>query len=101
MKQPNRRGVLYDRDRLMNAARKGVATTCVQVFNAIQGLRKEDQILGLAAAFLLTATASGIPAQDAFTAVKNLMHDPMTSSGLEARFQAMRFHLNTEVLEDA
>lgn len=95
----DRTRLLVDRDRLMNASRNKVADTCVHIFDRIQGLPKELQVLGLAAAFLLTADASRIPAQDAFTAVKNLMANPLTASGLDLQFQAMKFHLETELLE--
>jgi hypothetical protein len=74
-----------------------VADGCVRIFDRIQGWPKEYQILSLASAFLLACTAAGIPAQDAFTATKNLMADPLTQSGLAPQFQAMQYHLNTEV----
>jgi hypothetical protein len=75
-----------------------VARLCVMLFNAIQNHpRKEEQLLALAAAFLLMAEAAGIPAQDAFTAVKNLMADPLHSDRIEHRFAAMRYHLETEL----
>jgi hypothetical protein len=92
---------LIDRDR-MNSADKGeVATACVRVFDAIQSLPKHVQLLGLAAAFTLMANASRIPAQDAFSATKNLMYDPLTRSRTAPQFQAMDFHLRTEVLPNA
>jgi hypothetical protein len=95
-----RNRLLVDRDKLNHASKSNVASRCVDIFDRIQGWPKELQLLSLAAAFLLSADASGYPAQDAFTAVKNLMADPMTSSGLAPQFQAMRYHLNTEVLAD-
>lgn len=91
---------LVDRDQLNNADRRKVARLCVHIFDRIQGWNKGEQIAALATAFLLLCTASGVPAQDAFTAAKNLMHDPLTSSGIAPQFQAMRYHLNTEVLND-
>lgn len=90
--------VLVDRDRLNLASQKAVAANCVRVFDVLQHYPREHQLLALACSFILLADASGIPAQDVFTASKNLMADPLTSSGLEPRFQAMRFHLNTEIL---
>lgn len=84
----------------MNADRTEVASNCVSIFDRIQDIGKEAQVLALAAAFLLLCTAKRIPAQDAFTAVKNLMTDPTTSSGLGPQFQAMKYHLETEVLHD-
>ena len=89
---------LVDRDKLNMASKQEVAHACVSVFDRIQGWGREKQLLALATAFVLLADASGIPAQDVFTASKNLMIDPMTSTGLAPQFQAMRFHLKTEVL---
>lgn len=89
---------LVDRDALNGAPKKLVADLCVHVFDRLQDRKKEHQLLGLAAAFALLCDACRIPPQDVFTATKNLMADPMTSTGLAPQFQAMRFHLNTEVL---
>lgn len=86
----------------MNDADKvEVASACVRCFDAIQALPKHVQLLGLAAAFLLMCNASGIPAQDGFTTVKNLMYDPLTRSRTAPQFQAMDYHLRTEVLSNA
>lgn len=82
----------------MNADRLTVARLCVMIFSAIQNHRsKEEQLLALAAAFLLMAETAGIPAQDAFTAVKNLMADPLHADRVEHRFAAMKYHLETEL----
>ena len=89
---------LVDRDKLNMANREDVAATCVRIFDRIQGMGKEKQLLGLACSFILLAEAAGIPAQDVFTASKNLMADPMTQTGRAPQFQAMRFHLDTDVL---
>jgi hypothetical protein len=93
--------ILIDRDRINHADKKEVAQACVRVFDAIQALPRHVQLLGLAAAFILTANASGFPAQDAFTAVKNMMYDPLTRSRTAPQFQAMDFHLRSEVLLNA
>jgi hypothetical protein len=90
---------LIDRDALNSAPKRQVADLCVSIFDRIQQRRKEHQLLGLAAAFTLLCDACKVPAQDVFAAVKNLMADPMTSTGLAPQFQAMRFHLRTEVLD--
>lgn len=90
--------ILVDRDRLNHADKREVAAACVKVFDAIQLLPKHVQLLGLAAAFILTSNASGFPAQDAYTATKNLMYDPTTRTGIAPQFQAMDYHLKTEVL---
>lgn len=99
MSTKNKR-LLVNRDALMNAPRQKVADACVAIFDRLQGLPKEMQILALAAAFLLSTDASRIPAQEAFTATKNLMFCERTSSKLDLQFQAMKFHLDTELLTD-
>lgn len=97
-----RRRLLVDRDRLVNAHRANVARLTVLLFDRIQlHESKEEQLLALAAAFLLMAEACGVPAQEAFTAVKNMMADPMRASGIYHQFDAMRYHLDSEVLADA
>lgn len=90
--------LLVNRDKIMFASKTDVANACVSIFDRIQEWSREKQLLALAASFVLLADASGIPAQDVFTTSKNLMADPMTSTGLAPQFQAMKFHLNTEVL---
>lgn len=91
---------LVDRDALMSAPKKTVADLCVHIFDRIQGRAKEHQLLALASAFTLLASACRIEPQDVYSASSRLMADPMTSTGLAPQFQAMRFHLNTEVLAD-
>lgn len=99
MSQTPKHKLLVDRDKLVNANRANVARLCVLLFDRLQlHASKEEQLLALAAAFLLMAEACGIPAQEAFTAVKNMMADPMRASGIYHQFDAMRFHLDTEVL---
>lgn len=92
--------LLIDRDRLMNAPRKIVATATVNIFDRIQGMAKEIQVLALAAAFAITCETSRVEPQDAFTAVKNLMADPMTSTGRGLQFDAMKYHLETDILPE-
>lgn len=76
-----------------------MARLCVLLFDRIQlHENKEEQVLALAAAFLLLAEVAGIPAQDAFVAIKNLMADPLHADGIEHRFAAMKYHLQTELL---
>lgn len=94
----DRKRLLYNRDRLMNASKRSVANITVAIFDRIQGAAKELQILGLAAAFAITCEASRVEPQEAFTAVKNLMADPLTATGRGLQFDAMRYHLDTELL---
>lgn len=52
----------------------------------------------MACAFILMAETCRLPAQDAFAAATNLMKDPLTSTGRHPTFDAMRFHLETDIL---
>lgn len=94
--------LLVDRDRLMNADRKEVASTTVHIFSRIEAFRKERQLLGLACAFVLLCDACNIPAQDVFTAAKNLMANPLKAEAsarpLAPQFEAMGYHLRTDVM---
>lgn len=75
-----------------------MATLVVKAFSAIQDHpRKEEQLLALAGAFVLMASVLKVSAQEAFTAVKNLMTDPLGPDGLVHQFAAMRYHLDTEL----
>ncbi len=94
------RKLLIDYDRLVNADRTTVARTTVELFDRVQHREKEAQLLGLACAFILMAESLRVPAQDAFTAAANLMADKVNPSGREARFDAMKFHLETELLKE-
>lgn len=86
-----RSALLVDRDRLTNASRSEVARLCVLLFDRIQCHDNlEEQLLALAAAFLLTADALDIPAQDAFVCVKNMLADPLRADGMYHQFSAMK-----------
>lgn len=94
--------LLIDRDRLMNADRGVVASLTVRLFSAIEDFRKERQLLALACAFVLLCDACRIPAQDVFTAAKNLMANPIAAEAdarpMGPQFEAMSYHLRTDVL---
>lgn len=92
---------LVDRDRLMNSDKNAVAKATVKAFDAIQHLRRETQLLGLACAFVLLARTLNFPAQDAFVAAKNLMVDPKHSSGMDHRFDAMAWHIQEDLSDEA
>lgn len=89
---------LLDRDKMNHASKADVGKAMVTIFDRIQTWGREKQLLALASAFVLLAEASNVNAQDVFTASKNLMYDPLTASGIAPQFQAMKFHLNTDVL---
>jgi hypothetical protein len=96
-----RRHLLTDRHALTNANRTSVARLCILLFNVVQNHpKKEEQLLALASAFLLMADALGIPAQDAFTAVKNMLADPMRASGIFHQFDAARHYLEADLATD-
>lgn len=92
------RNLLINYDRLVNASKAVVAKACVKVFSLLQEMPPEVQILAQGASFVLLCSAAGVPAQDAFTAVTNLMKDPIASEGLDPKFAAMRFHIREELL---
>lgn len=82
-----------------NANRLRVARLVVGIFDRIQDHPiKEEQLLAMAGAFVLMADAMDIPAQDAFTAVKNLMTEPNKEDGLVHQFAGMAYHLKTELM---
>ena len=89
---------LVDRDALLNESSAETASTCVSLFDRIQGLPKSRQLMGLACAFALMCDASGLQPQDVFSASRNLMADRMTTSGMKPHFEAMKFHLSTDIL---
>lgn len=96
----DRKRLLVNRDRLLHAPRKKVAQACAALFSTVQGLAKEVQILALAAAFTIICEATKLPPRDAHEAVNNLMYDPLTANGRALQFDAMRYHLDTELLPD-
>lgn len=89
---------LIDPDRVNMASRSAVATATVKLFDRIQSLPAHVQLLALAAAFRLLCKASRLQLTDVGTAVENLMHDPLTSTGMEPRFAAMYYHLESHLL---
>ena len=77
-----------------------VGRLAVLLFDRIQlHENKEEQLLALAAAFLLMSEAAGFPAQDSFTAIKNMMADPTRASGIFHQFDALKFHIQDELLK--
>lgn len=91
---------MLDRDKLNGAPRGAVAQACVQLFDRIQHLPREIQLLALAGAFVLMSKALRFDSNDTYQAITNLMKDPKNSSGMLAQFDAMRFHIETELSGD-
>lgn len=69
----------------------------VKLFATVQNMPRETQLLALAAAFVIQSEALGFPTNDAYAAIINLMKDPTNASGRDHRFDAMRFHIQTEL----
>lgn len=93
---------LVNRDQLMNANKTNVARATVRIFDALQTYykRKSEQLMALAAAFVLMTEATGTEPYEAFTAVKNLMVDETHTDRRDHRFAAVKYHLENEVLYD-
>lgn len=85
---------LLDHDRLVNAPAKEVAQASYTILDAVQKLRPEAQVLGAAAYFLASCTRFGVPAQDAFSAVTNLMNE---GDGLREEFAAIQAYMEAEL----
>lgn len=69
----------------------------VQLFATVQNQPKEVQLLSLAASFIIMSEALGFATSDAYTAITQLMKDTRNASGRESRFDAMKYHVETEL----
>lgn len=96
-KAGQRRKSFIDRDKLMAADQKAVGSAMVKLFAAVQNLPKEVQLLALASAFVLESEVLRFFTSDTYAAVVNLMKDEKTSSRRGLQFDAMKFHLETEL----
>lgn len=85
---------MIDRTRLMNMAVTDASRAAMQVIDALQHHRPEAQAVGACAAFLLLAEASGIPAQDLFTATKNIING---AEGKRPEFAAVEMYVQQEI----
>lgn len=85
----------FDRDIFNSLPTKQAARSTIKVLDAIQFLKPEEQIAGLAAAFLLSVERYKVPAQDAFSATANMMrhHDERGQS----EFDGVRSYLDADV----
>lgn len=91
------KNILVNRDRLFNANKADVAKGCVKLFDRIQGWPVEEQLMCLAAAFSLVCDEADISPLEVYNAFRLLMRDPMSACGIDVRFDAMKYHLRTEV----
>lgn len=79
----------------MNMAKpQDVSRTALTVLNALQEVRPEVQVMGAAVVFLELSEHLGIPAQDVFTATKNLINN---QDGKRTEFRAVRAYIEGEL----
>lgn len=84
-----------DRDKLNNADPVIVARAAISVIDALQlRYQPHEQVMGAVAMFLTIAERTGIPAQDLFTATKNLMNG---QDGKRDAFKALDAYVNHEL----
>lgn len=84
----------FNRDAMNMAKPREVSRASLLVLNTLQDVRPEVQIMGAATVFLELAEFLGVPAQDAFTATKNLIND---QDGKRVEFKAVRAYLEGEL----
>lgn len=84
-----------NRDLFNNANPRRVANATMAVIDALQvRFQPHEQMHAAAATFLLLAEHWGIPAQDLFTATKNLMND---QDGKRPEFAAAQQYMENEL----
>lgn len=88
-------GNRFDRDAFHSLRTKLAARATAAIFDANQYRSPEEQVAGAAAAFLLLCEAYKVPAQDAFSAVKNMMNHHETRGGTD--FDGLRSYLGADV----
>lgn len=81
-------------DRMNNANPHTVASAAMAVVDRLQNFPPADQIMGAAALFLILAEHRGIPAQDIFTATKNLINGV---DGKRPEFRALAEYVKHEL----
>ncbi len=84
----------FNRDVLNSAAPRDVAMAGMTVLDRLQDFRPEIQIMGAATVFLSLAEHLGIPAQEAFTATKNLING---DDGKRAEFRGIDAYMKGEL----
>lgn len=84
-----------NRDLFNNADPRRVAQATMSVIDATQrGFQPHEQMHAMAAAFLMLAEHWSVPAQDLFTATKNLMND---QEGKRPEFSAVAEYMRNEL----
>ena len=83
-----------NRDTMTNASPARVAKATMSLLDRLQRFQPGDQVLAAAAVFLTLAEHWGIPAQDAFTIIKNLM---IANEGKRHEFRALDAYIKNEL----
>lgn len=87
------KNLLLNRDAFSMLPVRDGARAAMAVIDRLQDLTPEEQLAGLASAFLLAAEHYEVPAQDVFTWVNNIMHH---AEGHRAEFDAVRAYMQGE-----
>lgn len=77
-----------------NADPRTVAQAAMTAVDRLQSFPAAEQIMGAAALFLILAEHRGIPAQDIFTATKNLING---TDGKRPEFRALAQYVKHEL----
>lgn len=85
----------FDRDTFHSLRTKRAATATAEVLSAVQYRTPEEQIAGLACSFLLLCERYRVPAQDAFSATKQMMNHHDARGGSD--FDGIRSYLDADV----
>lgn len=78
---------MFNRDLFANIPVKAAAVATMEVIDAIQDRRPHEQLVALAATFILACERYGIEPQDAFALTTNVMNH---ADGRRPEFEAVR-----------
>lgn len=84
-----------NRDLLNNARPDRVAQAVVDATDRLQNYQPHEQMMGVCALFLFLADHWGVPAQDVFTATKNLIND---ADGKRPEFAGIEQYIKKELI---
>lgn len=84
-----------NRDLYNNAPAKDAARVAIDVIDRLQNYQPHLQMHGLLIAFLAVADHWGMPIQEAFTATKNMLADPI--DGDRPEFRAVKRYVAEEL----
>lgn len=86
----------FSRDRMNAVAPRRIGNAAMDVLTSLQvRFTSEEQVLAAAAVFLILAERFNVPAQDAFTVVKNVMLG--AEQGMHPEFRAARAYADNEL----